>query len=267
MKCKYCGNNLGLEEEYCPHCGKPNEEAAKHIAGMKEYKEAYENVRKSVVKKNNRLNDRSARLVIIAVMVIIVAVLMILTKGYEDFETRQQKNDERIARELEKNRSTIDATLKEMESHRDYLAMDYYVLNYQLSHDSNYDSYVRVFSAATSYTVLYSDILGLVGDYDYFGERTNEDWCKDLAIYIASWNKYVEGEFWNDPPDSPMHAGEHGAFIADARKDIQDMIQVYFDLSDEQANAMWTMEEDDIAKMLYDKCKDIYPEAETDEKE
>ena len=37
MKCKYCGYNISLEEEYCPHCGNKNEEAAKHIADMEQY--------------------------------------------------------------------------------------------------------------------------------------------------------------------------------------------------------------------------------------
>ena len=38
MKCKYCGGNLTLEQAYCPHCGRPNEEAAQHVKDMEHYK-------------------------------------------------------------------------------------------------------------------------------------------------------------------------------------------------------------------------------------
>lgn len=34
MKCKYCGGNLTLEQAYCPHCGRPNEEAEQHVKDM-----------------------------------------------------------------------------------------------------------------------------------------------------------------------------------------------------------------------------------------
>lgn len=258
MKCQYCGNNIGLEEKYCPHCGKLNTQAAKHVEDMENYKEDYDRTKTSVITKSTKFNNRTGRLVVIAVLLLLVAIMLIITKNYSDFDTRMENREKRLAQELEKNRENVSATLKEMEEHREYLAMHYYVLNNQIRTDDEYGDYARVFSAVTSYSVIHDDILNILDGFDYYGEKTPEDWCDDIAIYVADWHLYVEGEFWHDSPDSAMHAGEHGAFLADAKQETQDMIKVYFNLTDEQANSMWDMEESEIASMLREQYKLLY---------
>lgn len=265
MKCQYCGNNLGLEEEFCPHCGKVNSQAAQHVADMKNNKEDYDQTKENVIKKSTKFNARTARLAIIAVMVLVASVMLAITLNYADVEKRIDRKEQKIAENRERIDKEVEATLKEMEEHRDYLAMDYYVLNHRIKGDDKYFEYGRVFTAATTYEVIYSDILSIVSGYDYFGEKTKEDWCYDLGIYISQWNDYCAGEFWKDNPDSPMHAPEHQAFLDDAKKDTQDLVQVYFKLTDEQANAMWDMDEQSIGAMLYENCKDLYPEVTANE--
>ena len=43
------------------------------------------------------------------------------------------------------------------------------------------------------------------------------------------------------------------------------MVQVYFDLTDEQASAIWEMDSDTLGEMLYANCVRLYPEGETGE--
>ena len=38
MKCEYCLGPLSLEDEVCPHCGRPNKHAKQHIRDMKRYR-------------------------------------------------------------------------------------------------------------------------------------------------------------------------------------------------------------------------------------
>lgn len=227
---------------------------------MKYYKEDYDKTKEEVVKKTTKSGNIIARVAIIAVMVLAIAIMLILINSYYSIDTMIERNERKVTQEAEKNKSDISATLADMEKHRDYLAMNYYTLNNRLQSSDEYMEYTRVFTAATSYEVIYKDILNIVDGYDEYGEKTKDDWCLDIAIYIADWNMYVEGEFWNDTPDSPMHAGEHGEFLKDAKHDVQDMVQVYFELTDEQAESMWNMEQSDIAEMLCEKCKVLYPE-------
>lgn len=265
MKCQYCGYNLGIEDELCPHCGKENSQAARHVADMKQFKEDYEETKDTVIKKSRKFNERTSRVLALTIMLLIVAGLMLGARYYEDFDKRQERNAKKHAENIEKNREDMAKTLQEMEEHREYLAMYYYVLNHELSHNDYFDDYTRVFTAVTEYEVIYEDILNIVDGNDLYGQKTKKDWCEDIAIYIEHWNAYVEGEFWHDSPDSPMHAGEHGAFIADCKKDLQDMVQVYFELNDEQAEGMWTMSKEKVGEMLYDRCQDLYPEESANE--
>lgn len=260
MKCQYCGYNLGIEDEFCPHCGKENSQVAKHVADMKQFKEDYEETKDTVIKKSRKFNERTSRALILAFMLLLVAGLVLATRYYADFDARQKRNEKKHAENIEKNKEDMAKTLGEMEAHREYLALYYYDINHELSHNEYFNDYTRVFTAAAEYEEIYSDIISIVDGNNDNGRKTKKDWCNDIALYINNWNAYAEGEFWHDAPDSPMHAGEHGAFIADCKKEIQDMVQVYFELTDEQAEGMWTMGEEKVGEMLYDKCKDLYPE-------
>ena len=62
-----------------------------------------------------------------------------------------------------------------------------------------------------------------------------------------------------------MHAGEHGAFLADIKKDTQDMVQVYFGLTDDQASSIWEMDRESLGALLYDNCREMYPQEGADE--
>ena len=113
--------------------------------------------------------------------------------------------------------------------------------------------------------VLDDNILNIVTNFRGYENETNKDYCASIASVVSTYRQYAEGEFWHDSKDSPMHAGEHDAFIQDAKKDIQDMVQVYFELSDEQAMSIWDMGEEELNALLYSKCQDLYPEGGSDE--
>lgn len=264
MKCQYCGTNLGLEDEKCPHCGNINTLATRYVEEIKEYKEDLEETGKEV-KAQVKISGRLGRLIVIIVMILIIAIMEIKIRNLSDFDNRLKQNNEKTEQFVSKYQDDIETNLRAMEKNRDYLAFDYYVSNYQLRTNEIFDEYIRVETAAIDYEVIYSDILNIVTGNNRYGERTNRDYCADIAIYVAGYKYYAEGEFWHDSPDSPLHAGEHGAFIKDAKKDIQDMIQVYFELDDTQAAGIWEMEEEKLAELLYSRCQNLYPEGGSNE--
>lgn len=265
MKCQYCGGNLNLQDENCPFCGRFNEQAAEYTKSMKDIKEEYGKTAEKA-KKKSKINERTARVLIIIFMLLIIGAMFIRIRLYSDFEYKHKKYNEKIEKHVAQNKEAIYDMLKDLELRRDYLGMDYFVLNYQLKTDNEYLEYARVFTAAVDYNAIYTDILNILDGQNFsYKEFTKEEWCYNIALYISNWNNYVEGEFWRDSADSPMHAGEHGAFLADAKRDTQDMVQVYFDLTDEQAASMWTMEQSEVGAMLYEKCKILYPEVSSNE--
>ena len=258
MKCRYCGSNLGIEDEVCPYCGKVNDQAAGHQAVIKEYREEYEKT-KTDVKKRSVSAGRIGRLIVIGLMLTAIVIMLISISSNSDVDAREKKREKKIAREVERNADKVTAALREMEKNREYLALSYYMMNYRLRSEERYSDYSRVFTAVINYRVIYEDILNILDGFDGYGEKTSRDWCYDAAIYISDWNKYVEGGFWSDQADSPMHTGEHGAFLSDIKKDTQDMVQVYFNLTDDQAASMWNMDREALGEMLYENCIELYP--------
>ena len=75
MKCPYCGGNLSLEDETCPHCGRLNEQALQHVKGMKHYKGEFEHTKKHVYIATNRYTKVVVRVVIIALLFFVIIVL------------------------------------------------------------------------------------------------------------------------------------------------------------------------------------------------
>ena len=83
MKCNFCGSNLGIEDEFCPHCGKPNDQFEGNRAEMKEYKEEFEKT-KEEVKESSKTNSRIGRL-------IVIGVLSLISIQGRETETRESK--------------------------------------------------------------------------------------------------------------------------------------------------------------------------------
>lgn len=264
MKCQYCGTNLGLEDEKCPHCGKINTLATKYVEEIKEYKEDLDETKKDV-KEKVRIGARTGRLIVIIAMIIVVAIMQLAINNLSDFDKREKQNREKTKALVSKNQDDIRANLVRMEKDREYLELDYFTLNYQLRSNDDYMEYTRVDTAAISYSSIYENILNIVTNFRGYENETNKDYCASIASVVSTYRQYAEGEFWHDSKDSPMHAGEHDAFIQDAKKDIQDMVQVYFELSDEQAMSIWDMGEEELNALLYSKCQDLYPEGGSDE--
>ncbi len=264
MKCQYCGGNLGLESEVCPFCGRENPKAEKYISTKKSYQKAFDETEK-IVKKKVKLNARTGRLLFIALMAVVVLVMTTVDSQYDDAATRIKNREKKIDRFVDKNIDSMLAKVQEMERNREYLAMEYYVLNYRLRGREEFSDYTRVFTAAISYEDVFAHILNIASGFDYYGNKGAVDWCNELAYSITSWNQYVGGAFWHDASDSPMHLNEHGAFMADCRAAVQDMVQVYFKLTDQQADAMWSMKKEALGELLYEQYQTMNSEVSANE--
>ena len=79
MKCKYCGGNLTLEQAYCPHCGRPNEEAQQHVKDMEHYKSNFEDTRSNVYEVAQKNTEIMSHTVIITVLVILCVLVFLVS--------------------------------------------------------------------------------------------------------------------------------------------------------------------------------------------
>ena len=75
MKCEHCGNNLGIEDEKCPYCGKENKFAWKHNKDMDRYEADYESVKEEVLSNSRHFNGLAVRITITAILLAVIAGL------------------------------------------------------------------------------------------------------------------------------------------------------------------------------------------------
>ena len=75
MKCKYCGAEIGLEENFCQYCGRPNEQAARHSRDMASYHRRFAATEATVVNKTNRYRQIVLRIGLIFILMILTLVI------------------------------------------------------------------------------------------------------------------------------------------------------------------------------------------------
>ena len=91
MKCQHCGNNLNIEDKYCPYCGQPNPFAVKHQEEMERFEKDYQETKEDVLEQSSRFNRHTVRITIIAVMVALIALTCFLLAKADDIRWWQME--------------------------------------------------------------------------------------------------------------------------------------------------------------------------------
>ena len=148
MKCPYCGGNLSLEDETCPHCGRLNEQALQHVKDMKHYKGEFEHTKKHVYIATNRYTKVVVRVVIIAVLFFVIIVLHNLgERSYSIVRSIGQYQSRRHAAEYMKQ---LDQYIEE----EDFAAFTAFCNGQKIDcYEEPYTRYIPVKQTAQSYVI------------------------------------------------------------------------------------------------------------------
>lgn len=238
MKCKYCGGNLTLEQAYCPHCGRPNEEAEQHVKDMEHYKSNFEDTKSDVYEVAQKNTEIMSHTVIITVLVILcVIVFVIATHSWSihriclqwDAEIRQS------------------SYLKQMEQYledEDYIRFSafcdrHYIRAY--SSDDSYEDYYLLVEASWDYRYIYETLMkaattssdsagrlsSLYGDISNYYERLEK-------ILHPVDNEYMEKQYQELPEEKKED-------ILRMEANVKMLLQTYFGMTPEEAENFDTM--------------------------
>lgn len=232
MKCNSCGYNLNIEDLFCPHCGTKNNQAAKHESDMKHFDAEFENTRQEVISNSKRFNAFTAKLTIIAVLIALIAIGFIVASHSYDIVRW------RIARQIDKHEPEYRAELSGYEKDRDFDSIIRYYQTHEIlrAYDSALNDFNTVYQMSNHYTMLEGYIRQLYAGPES-SNYTEEYLIEMIAKYVdhidtsSEYNEYRRTEF----------DGEHGDFIQYVRQLTQDTVQVYFKLTDEQADSLYDL--------------------------
>ena len=194
MKCRYCGGPLNLEDAYCPHCGRPNELAKKHLKDMQKYQGEFEETKEEVYRQTRRVNAVAVRIALISVMV--VASIICYIVGSNSWSVIRNSRRRSSRANAEQHMETINAMIGE-EDYRSIAAyIDYWNID---AWSDEFTPVSRVIQAARSYSYVYDDILRLAfrGEYDD-PERMLEYLAGDLSSFTDALGRETYGESEED---------------------------------------------------------------------
>jgi len=225
MKCPYCGAPLDLDDNFCSHCGKLNEQVKQHVDDMNRFKTEFTETKEEVYQTTKRYTASTVRVVIIALLVILNVAVAIFGARYYSFERMFKEAD--CERHFEEYSAILDGYLAE----GDYFSFyNFMVEKHVPSYDSAYEQYNQVENLVSQYIYFYDYVLKAYMEEDV-SYRTN------LCKYATDTLEYFYGNL--DPERYSYYENadreENLRAIADLKAKVEMLLVTYGGISQEDA--------------------------------
>ena len=200
MKCPACGANIGVRDEFCAWCGKPNERAGRHLQILKRYRTATDVTRSELERQTLHRVPVFIRLLVIALLLGGFAVVIILSS------TAWDREEGRIRRNADLHAAEYAATLDNCMAEGDAVEFCRFcnahrIEVYRSGHkDSPYRKYRRYSELADNYVRIMSAAMQLY-PYRTDSYRSEADIIQSIAENTNSFYGTLErAEKDDDPP-------------------------------------------------------------------
>ena len=228
MKCQHCGNNLNIEENFCPYCGQPNPFAVKHQEAMRRFEKDYERTKQDVLEESSRFNRHTVRITILAVLVALIAATAILLVKADDI--RWWRMEKRVEAQADRHREAIGRLMDD----RDYLGVYSYINKNDIRFTDAFREYDTISDSAFQYRQFYTNLMMLQAkktDADTFRYYSESELLENIAQEIYRTNECLEPQSYNEA----AYTAEKMAFVEGVRDRMEIMVESYIGLSREEA--------------------------------
>lgn len=228
MKCQYCGGNLSLEAEKCPHCGKINIHAQQHIKDMREYQGAFADTQSDVYRVAKNHSGITVRAVIIsALLLVIVGVIFFNAQMYSIKYDLRESEANRKAKQYKER-------LEEYLEEENYQAFWAFCNAYNISgYGDAYEEYRPIINVAREYTYFYRYIMELkTVQREYMYDSTLES----VGRTLDSFYEYMENDGYNF---GEVAENEETIERLQAMEEkVKSLLIVYCGLTEEEADSL-----------------------------
>jgi len=225
LKCPYCGAPLDLEDNFCSHCGKLNEQVKQHVDDMNRFKTEFSETKEEVYQTTKRYTAATVRIVIIALLVILNVAIAVVGSRYYSFERMLGEADSE--RNFTKYSAILDSYLEEGNYHAFY--------NFMMSkdvptYDSAYEQYSQIENLASQYIYIYEYIMKA-----YLIEDSNqrESLCKYTADTLEYFYENLDMERYSYYENYDREENLKG--IAGLKEKVEMLLVTYGGISPEDA--------------------------------
>ena len=232
MKCDYCGGTLSLENENCPHCGRPNPHARQHIEDMRRYEDEFERTKKYVYDKTKTYTQIVVRMIILAALVILSVGLFVLADNAYSL-TRDWARSQ-SAKKYNEYSKILDGYLEEGNFRAFVSFCEAHNLEaYQSVYEAKYEKVIWV-------SRYYVYLMNYLSDYAFPKSYTAQQQAKWVADEMEYFYQYLDQDpifYYEEVEEEPVAA--HA--LDRMEKNVEQFLIVYCGFTGEEAQSMREM--------------------------
>ena len=230
MKCPFCGAPLELDDNFCSHCGKLNEQAKQHVDDMNRFKTEFSEAKAQVYQTTKRYTAVTVRVAMIALLVILNVVIAIIGTRYYSFKRMLGEAD--CKRNFETYSVILDDYLEEGNFHAFY---NFMTTKNVPTYDTAYEQYNQLENLASQYTYIYEYIMKAYLSEDI---TQRESLCKYTADSLEYFYENLDWERYSYYENYDRE--ENVKAIADLKEKVEMLLVTYGGISPEDAAAFET---------------------------
>ena len=245
MKCPHCGGEVTLEQRFCPYCGKPNEQARRHVEDMKRFQASYEATEAELRQKTTRFTGTMVRIVVLAVLVVMIIVTFLIGSNYYSIKYDRQQAE--ANKKFAEYSQLMDTYLAD----RNYLELaEFTDAKHIRAYDTAYEGYGELLWAASSYAQAYRYLMDIVAC-----DRLSGSHVEYLSSTLVSFYRYGDDHYWED-----KEKGRYEQYL-EMQAELEDLLGYYLGLTDDQVAGLHKLSESRLGVLIEDQARLYYPEA------
>lgn len=225
MKCPYCGAPLDLDDNFCSHCGKLNEQVKQHVDDMNRFKSEFIETKEEVYQTTKRYTATTVRIVVAAMLVVLNVAVAIFGARYYSFERMMKEAD--CERHFDEYTAILDEYLANGEYHAFY---NFMTVHHVPTYDSAYEQYNQVESLVSQYIYIYEYLINASTEEDLY---YRENLCKYTADTLEYFYECLDTERYSYYEN--IDREENLNAIADLKEKVEMLLVTYGNLSTEDA--------------------------------
>lgn len=239
MKCENCGNDISINDKYCPHCGTLNDIAAKHVDDMNRYEQRFSDTEKDVVHKTNWFIRYITPIIVLFTSGVIFLVVISMAGAMYGYDLADNANE----KYNKKNETLIDTQLRAMMDEGRYSEayMAYSIAERRPIGEKSY-SWSGYYTCLERYERARGYILSYYTNTESYVSSENN--VSNAAKEIYTYYSYAANSAKYDTAEDIV------AYQNKLRVDFEKFLKAYANFTDEDLNGIADMDSTEILMLL-----------------
>ena len=230
MKCIYCGGDVTLDDHFCPHCGRPVDQAQRHQMEMDQYETEFEETKQEALEKISAASGGGRAVGIrLAVICLLIAALVFMAANFDPY-TVNERREKNLAK---KNYDAYIAQMEEYLENRDYMAFGSFCRKHQLDYNDDFKGYRGIISASQDFNNIYRGMQELA--FVTESRMKNNYYLQEISKYVNSFYEDTGSEYFLRYSQDPERTK---AIVGEMEQELAVLMQRYLGLSKEETESL-----------------------------